>query len=175
MATAKNDVSGLTDEQRHEISDAAAEWLNAGCCVHPSRIDRPDKLKQPLNVEGAGKTEGSWGWHKIAHELMPGFTLEEIREEILSGRHDGFGIFTGKVSGGLEMLELEGRVIDRLEELVERARVMGTGKLLDRVTNRGFVERSPSGGQHILYRVTGGDVPGSVARPVREVGKARAR
>ena len=35
MATAKHDVSGLTDEQRYEIVDAAAEWLNAGCCVHP--------------------------------------------------------------------------------------------------------------------------------------------
>lgn len=65
----------------------------------------------------------------------------------------GLGVICGAVSGGLEMLELEGRAVAEgldkaLREACEHA---GIGELLDRVQG-GYCERTPSGGLHLFYR-----------------------
>jgi len=75
---------------------------------------------------------------------------------------DGIGVITGKVSGNLEMLELEGRAVaEKMHlEIAEIANNSGLGDLWQRL-NAGYVELTPSGGLHWLYRVSDGTLPGN--------------
>lgn len=74
---------------------------------------------------------------------------------------EGVGVICGKVSGNLEMLELEGRAVaDKLHlDLKEMAHKSGLGDVWDCI-NAGYVEVTPSGGLHWLYRIDG-EVPGN--------------
>jgi len=75
---------------------------------------------------------------------------------------DGIGVITGAVSGNLEMLELEGRAVaEKMHlEIAEIANNSGLGELWQRL-NAGYVELTPSGGLHWLYRVSDGTLPGN--------------
>lgn len=98
------------------------------------------------------------------------------REQVetwFSAGHPGVGLVTGAVSGGLEMLEAEGRAVDEgaVQKLTELAVAAGLEDLWVRITGEGYAERTPSGGLHFLYRVVGGPVPGNTKlaqRPARE-------
>jgi hypothetical protein len=88
-----------------------------------------------------------------------------IADELLSWFKDGvdgIGVITGKVSGNLEMLELEGRAVAEKMHLdvAEIANNSGLGDLWQRL-NQGYVELTPSGGLHWLYRVSDGILPGN--------------
>ena len=74
---------------------------------------------------------------------------------------EGVGVICGKVSGNLEMLELEGRAVaDKIHlDLKEMAQQSGLGAVWERLNN-GYVEMTPSGGLHWLYRIDG-EVPGN--------------
>jgi hypothetical protein len=84
-------------------------------------------------------------------------------EELMSWFADaqGVGVICGKVSGNLEMLELEGRAVaDKLHiELKEMAHNANLSEVWERINN-GYVEMTPSGGLHWLYRIDG-EVPGN--------------
>ncbi|WP_018135428.1 phage/plasmid primase, P4 family [Acaricomes phytoseiuli] len=71
----------------------------------------------------------------------------------------GLGVITGKVSGNLEMLEIEAAAIPHLTELAKLAHDTGLGPLWDRI-NTGWLEASPSGGIHWFYGTTE-PVPGN--------------
>jgi hypothetical protein len=88
-----------------------------------------------------------------------------IADELLSWFKDGvdgIGVITGAVSGNLEMLELEGRAVaEKMHlEIAEIANNSGLGDLWQRL-NQGYVELTPSGGLHWLYRVSDGILPGN--------------
>ncbi|MFD7093347.1 phage/plasmid primase, P4 family, partial [Streptomyces xanthophaeus] len=87
-------------------------------------------------------------------------TEEQARGWFTTG-HPGIGVVCGAISGGLEMLELEGRAVDEgvLTQLVEILANSGMAELWERIAT-GWLERSPSGGLHLHYRVTGG-APGN--------------
>jgi hypothetical protein len=77
-------------------------------------------------------------------------------------KQDGVGIICGAVSGNLEMLELEGRAVAKklhieLREIFEKSQ---HGELWTRLVN-GYMEATPSGGIHWLYRVSDGAIPGN--------------
>lgn len=74
-------------------------------------------------------------------------------------RYAALGVATGELSGGLELLEIEGPYADRLAEVYTAAEAGGYLPLLRRLN--GWAERSPSGGWHFLYRVAGVPVPGN--------------
>lgn len=109
----------------------------AGLCVLPPADDgtkRPDVL--------------SWIEYQSRRSTVP-----EVERWYAGGR-TGVGVVCGAVSGGLEMLEFEGRAVadglpERYREIAEAA---GLGELLTRVLD-GYTERTPSGGYHLLYRV----------------------
>jgi putative DNA primase/helicase len=61
----------------------------------------------------------------------------------------GLGLVTGKVSGGLEMLEFETR--EAWDAYQQRAADVGIGGLLERVVV-GYCEYTPAGGVHLFYR-----------------------
>jgi replicative DNA helicase len=122
------------------ILAAALAWQAAGFSVVPVRLDGS---KAPL---------GEW----TTAQQAPA-TAERVRAQFGDG-HPGLGVVCGKVSGNLEMLELEGRAVK--EGLRVRLRDALRPALWAKLNT--YREMSPSGGLHFLYRVEGIDVPGNL-------------
>lgn len=64
----------------------------------------------------------------------------------------GLGVICGKVSGNLEMLELEGRAQHLEDDICDLAENSSLGDLFSTVAYMGWSEESPSGGVHYFYR-----------------------
>jgi putative DNA primase/helicase len=126
------------------LLQAALAFHDGGYCVVPARADG---TKAP-----ALKT-----WRQFQSQRP---TRDQVGKWLSNGAYDGFGVICGAVSGQLEMLELEGRAVadGMLEQVTELADNSGLGPLWARVT-AGYLEQTPSGGIHILYRVTGDAKP----------------
>jgi putative DNA primase/helicase len=75
-------------------------------------------------------------------------TAGVIKQWYASGRH-GVGLVLGEISGGLELFEFEEYPTYGLFK--ERAINVGLQTLIERI-EEGYLERSPSGGMHWLYR-----------------------
>ena len=127
------------------LTAAALALHDAGCSVIPAAIDGS---KAPLGA-----------WKRYTRERMPPDQLAGW----FDGQHPGIGIVCGAVSGNLEMTELEGRAVDAgiLQQLLNLATETGLGELVGRLL-AGYLEQSPSGGLHILYRLQGAPVPGNL-------------
>lgn len=105
-----------------------------------------------------GSKRPKFAWERFQNELP-------ITDELImwfKDGVDGIGVITGKISGNLEMLELEGRAVaEKMHlEIGEIANNSGLGDLWQRL-NAGYVELTPSGGLHWLYRVSDGILPGN--------------
>ena len=118
---------------------AALEVLSAGIAVVPPR---EDGTKQP------DKT-----WRQYEHQPPTEQTVARWYEQDRAG----IGAVTGEGSGHLEMLELEGAAMDlgMWDQLKDRMEHNGLGEVWARVTE-GYLEQSPSGGMHTLFRVPTG-------------------
>lgn len=128
----------------NEILKAALAFAEAGISVVPAAMDGS---KAPI---------GSWKRYQLApadHEQLVNW---------FSGGATGIGIVTGKVSGNLEMVELEGRAVAEgcLDEIREVAINSGLPDLW-KIVSTGYVERTPSGGIHFLWRIADEPVPGN--------------
>ena len=126
------------------VLQAALNFYDAGVSVVPAAVDGS---KAPIG-----------SWKKYQSERA---NREELIQWFGSG-HIGIGIITGHISGNLEMLELEGRAVSSglLEEAKEIAFNSGLSDIWDLITN-GYVEASPSGGVHFLYRVSDEPISGN--------------
>lgn len=122
---------------------AALELHAAGCSVVAVRAD------------GSKRPAGDW------KQAQTERATEEQLRAAFAHNPPGVGVICGAVSGGLEMLELEGRAVNEgaLEELVEILTGSGLLELWQRIAT-GWLERSPSGGLHAHYLVEGG-APGN--------------
>ena len=121
--------------------EAALAWHQAGASVVRAAID------------GTKRPDGAWKQYQTKRPT------EAIVRQWFEDGHPGMGIILGSVSGGLEMLEFEGRAVaeKRHEEFDEIAEASGLGELWQRIKD-GYCELTPSGGYHLIYRVTDGDV-----------------
>lgn len=124
------------------LLSTALAWHTAGASVVPTRVD--------------GSKAPATFWARYQHERPD---EDQLHTWFTSGDHDGFGIITGAVSGGIEMLEIEGRAQHLAAELAQAMTDNGLADLWQRVT-AGYLETTPSGGYHWLYRVDG-EVPGN--------------
>lgn len=126
-----------------DVFTAALRFAAAGCSVVPVMAD-------------GSKRPGIGSW-KEYQSKMP--TADELQTWFKDAK--GVGLITGKISGNLEMMELEGRAVaDGMHtQIKEMAHEMGLDELWDRL-NSGYCEMTPSGGLHWLYRLNG-DVPGN--------------
>lgn len=115
-----------------ECYSVAVRAIEAGISVVP-----------PLE-DGTKRPDGSW---KRWQQERP--DRDQLRTWYKHDGHTGIGYVCGTVSGGLEMLEAESL------EVYERFRVLvtdnGLGDVLEQV-ERGYMERTPGGGVHLLYR-----------------------
>lgn len=132
-------------QQPATLTAAALNLHENGCSVIPAAIDG---TKSPLGA-----------WKRYQQERMP---PDELRGWF-DGHHPGIGVVTGAISGNLEMCELEGRAVEAgiLQQLLNLATETGLGELVGRLL-AGYLEQSPSGGLHILYRLQGAPVPGNL-------------
>ncbi len=107
----------------------------------------------PLAIDGSKKP---WvdDWRTFTEEPP---TRDEVAA-IFTRRSNtqGIGLLCGAPSGGLEMLEFEGRAITEgyLPKFIEAMNDNGLGELWSRI-NTGYVELTPSHGMHWYYRVDG--------------------
>lgn len=127
-----------------ELLPIALRFLTQGISVVP--------------VANDGSKRPAFAWQRFQQELP-------IADELLMWFKDdvnGIGVITGKVSGNLEMLELEGRAVaEKMHlDIAEIANNSGLGDLWNTL-NAGYVEITPSGGLHWLYRVSNGELPGN--------------
>ena len=115
---------------------AAIDAIEAGLSVVPPE---EDGSKKPL-----GK------WSKYQTERASLETIDFWYGQDGTPRRSGCGIVCGAVSGNLECFEFDagGRLYEHFKAT---ARDMGHGDLIDRL-EAGYLERSPSGGYHWLYR-----------------------
>lgn len=80
-------------------------------------------------------------------------TVDQVRDLFTPGRYDGYGIILGAISGGAEMLELEGRAVTDglIDALATELAELGHPDLLNRIT-WGYSDATPKGGVHLIYR-----------------------
>lgn len=122
----------------------------------------------PIRQDGTKKPIGQW--LRYMDERADAGQMSEWFE---NDHQQGMAIICGKVSGNLEMLELEGRAADaeHLDKVVSACREAGILWLWDTLTSDGYAEWTPSGGIHLLYRITDHEVPGNTkvaSRPKRD-------
>lgn len=140
------DVKVSTFGDSKIIADAALTWHDAGCSIIPIRADG---TKKPL-----------FEWK----DLM----IERAKREAVYGQFFrqpqlGIGIVCGKVSGDLEMLELEGRAAtgDDIDKIMSECEMRGVAGTFTSLMHEGYAEWTPSGGIHFLYRIADHEVPGN--------------
>lgn len=122
---------------------AALEFFNAGIVAVQVR---EDGSKAPL---------GAW---KEYQQRKP--TLEETVQWFANAQ--GLGVVTGAISGNLEMVELEGRAVadGMVEKVKELCYTFQIGDLWERLSET-YIETTPSGGLHWLYKISDQPVPGN--------------
>lgn len=134
----------------------ALAWWDAGMCVVPAMAD------------GSKRPFGNW---KDYQQVRP------LRQQVFTwfntSPNSGVGLICGTVSGGLEMLEVEAvrmgsEYWDRIADQMEHH---GVFSLWDTIMDFGYTEITPSGGIHILYRITDQPVPGNQKIAMDSTGK----
>jgi hypothetical protein len=143
----------MTAPLEQPLLHAARAWFDAGFAVVPSHED------------GGKRPYGRW--KEYQSERM---SWDELSTLLSSGRYTGIGVLTGRASGDVEMIEIEGPIdlaIERLNKVVAQATRFelisdqaGIHDLLLRVT-RGCIEESAGGGMHLFIRVTNGPALGN--------------
>lgn len=129
------DTDVVAQLDAYTVEQAALDAHDAGLC--PIRA-ASDGTKKPL---------GAW---KQWQDNMP--TRDQVAGWFTDG-HPGMGLVTGRISGNLELLEFEGRAandgtVDRFKTLLRDA---GLYPEWERIV-RGYSERTPSDGFHVLWR-----------------------
>lgn len=139
------------------VAAAARVWTDAGVSCIPiqaNQTKRPACQWAPYQIQAPalGQVDEWWG----------------------NGSAYGIALICGKVSGNLELLELEGRATsgDMITDVINQCDQLGVGHIWDLLNGPlGYSEMSPSGGLHLLYRITDGEVPGNTKiarRPATE-------
>lgn len=126
-----------------ELGGTALAFHNSGCCIVPAAVN---------GTKAPWPDSPRWKHYETKRP-----TEDQLHTWFGDdGRYDGLGVVCGPVSGGLEMLELEGRAVTEghLTGLSQALTDHGYGELWQRVTT-GYTEMTPSGGLHILYKVDG--------------------
>jgi hypothetical protein len=122
-----------------DVRQAALDALAHGLSVLPPK---EDGSKAPLAEDGQ--------WKQYQRERA---TLDVIHSWYGTKgepKRSGVGLVCGPVSGNAECFDFD-RLGVAYEPFCTAARALGLGELIDRL-NVGFLERSPSGGKHWLYR-----------------------
>lgn len=127
-----------------DIRNAALAWHAAGYSVLPIRRD-------------GSKRPACDSWQQYIEQAADRATVEAW---FTDDRH-GLGVVMGAASGNAEMVELEGRAINRITDLGDLAEASGLGPLWKRLLE-GYSEQTPSGGLHLIFRCPEIVTPGNM-------------
>jgi len=127
------------------LLEAARLWFDAGYMVVPTHTD------------GTKRPYGFWRNYQDIANRPDWEHVQRLIEQSTSG---GIGVITGKASGNVEMIELEGRAAEQLRDLDTFAESIGINAIWERM-RKGCVERSPSGGIHFFVRISDAAVEGN--------------
>ena len=129
----------------------------------PTAAGRPHVLDVALELNAAGfstvpiRADGSKApavkWTERQDHLPSEAEVRADHEDPARG----LGVVSGAVSGHCELLEFEGRVMDRLPLVVAAMHDAELAEVWERIVV-GWSELSPSGGMHLRYRIADGDV-----------------
>lgn len=121
------------------ILAAALAWHDTGACVIPARAD------------GSKAPFGQWADYQ---QTRP--SRDTLTGWLTDTRYDGIGLICGAVSGELEMFEFEGRALTENihQQLGQLLADHGHADLWTRLIT-GYLETTPGGGIHLMYRVDG--------------------
>lgn len=138
------------------VAAAARVWTDAGVsCI-------------PIQANQTKRPACRWGDYQVRAP-----ELGQVDEWWGNGSAYGLALICGKVSGNLEMVELEGRAAsgEMITEIVNRCDELNIGHIWDLLNSSlGYSEMSPSGGLHLLYRISDHDVPGNTKIASNEAG-----
>ena len=128
------------------VFSSAQAWQGAGAAVLPIA---PGGMKRPAT---------KW---KDYTATAP--TLGQVTDWFGNGSGYGLAVIMGAVSGNLELCEIEGTAARSTEAM---SRVWDKIDEFDaydiwHIVHNGYLEESPSGGLHFIYRVTDHPVPGN--------------
>lgn len=129
------------------LADVAKIWSDHGVSCIPIQANQ---TKRPAT---------RWGEYQVKAPEP-----SQVEEWWGNGSPYGIALICGAVSGNLEMVELEGRAAtgEMITEVINRCDEMGIGHVWDLLNGQdGYSEMSPSGGLHLLYRITDHQVPGN--------------
>jgi len=132
------------------VADTVGTLLEQG--MNPVPVYRPGE-------PGAKRPRQAWKQLQTIR-LSPISAQKLFRLDPVTGRAPGVAVICGAVSGGLEMVELEGRSAQMMTQVRQAAQTKDCGSLMDRLEH-GWVERSYSGGIHFFLQSTTGIVPGN--------------
>jgi len=140
------------------VAEVARIWNSAGVSTIPVLND------------GTKKPAIRWGQYQVE---LP---LSGQLDEWWGNGHAklGLALICGDVSGNMEMTELEadaakGTLLIHIQNELDE---LGYGYVWDKLTGPdGYMEWTPSGGIHWLYRITDNSVPGNTKIAVSETGK----
>lgn len=140
----------------------ALEWHTKGMSVIPVSTD--------------GSKAPAVPWAQYQHERA---TAQQLVQWYTANPNYGTGIVCGAVSRNLEMTEVEGRAVAEgfLERLASAMDAAGLTELWLRIAATGYVQVSPSGGRHYVYRLADGTARGNTKlarRPATDVELAAA-
>jgi hypothetical protein len=126
------------------VADYAHAWHAAGFCAVP--------------VKGDGsKAPALNNWT----ELQARLPNDVERRNWWTPDRQGYGLIMGAVSGNAEMLEFEGRMMPRISEVASKLTALGLQTLFLRLWC-GYREVTPSGGVHLIFRLSDGPALGNV-------------
>ncbi len=129
------------------VLDVAQIWQLAGVSVIPIQANPTKRpaVSWSLFMERIASSDNVYEWWH--------------------GSEFGLALICGQVSSGLEMCEIEGRALADSSALLHIISVMDdgdAGPVWDLLTGpNGYAEDSPSGGMHLLYRISDQPVPGN--------------
>lgn len=123
----------------------ALAWYEAGCSVVP--------------IAKGGKKNPTREWTTLQKMRL---TRAEVDNYWRGDEPYGVALICGAVSGNLEMLELEAAATTReaMSKIHNACVERGIDWLWDELNLKGYVEWTPSGGLHYLYRMPG-EIPGN--------------
>lgn len=135
-------VNSFTPEA---VRNAAHKWHAAGFTVIPAKAD------------GTKRPDGEWKQYQYEQP-----TVQQVGRWFDGTGRTGYGAIMGGISGNVEMLELEGRAVAEgaREKLVPALKAAGVFDVWLRLVH-GYVDISPSGGPHFIYRIADKEVPGN--------------
>ena len=137
----------------------AQPWYDAGCSVVP--------------IQANGTKRPTRDWSSLQHARMP---QAEVTWSWREGQSVGVAVICGRISGDLEMLELEAGAFDSgaLNLIRGECKERGVEELWDSLQHESYAEWTPSGGIHLLYRISDQAVPKNTKIAQTATGKTLA-